>query len=233
MVPSSKSETYEAVPAAMVLQAAPIPARGMLEDAQKQDGRIDHKNYSIEGAKTLPASVDSASAYTNELLRECRRCFRRRSDPAAIMNLLNNHPWLIADPWVREKFFAFAHSGRLHRPRGRPRGTFTVHPLLIHGLVQKCVAAGVAKNPEQAFVWVSDKLGCLRPDRARQLYYQAQRDSRFRAILLEIPDQAHPATVGEIAHLETIEQLRPGSPVMRVVENAKLGRVGIVFETVP
>lgn len=233
MVPSSKSETYEAIPAAMVLQAAPIPARGMLEDAREQGGRIDRKNYSIVGAKTLPASVDSASTYTNELLKECRQGFMRRSDPAAIMNLLNNHPWLIADPWVGEKFFTFAHSGRLRRHPGRPRGTFTVHPLLIYGLVQECIAAKLEKNRHRAFDWVSDRLGCVRPDRVKQLYDQAMHDSRFRAILLEFSDQTRPATADEIAHLETVERLRPGAPITWTVEHPELRKVEVVFETVP
>lgn len=233
MVPSRKSETYEAIPAMMVLQAAPIPARGILEGARKQGGRIDRKNYLIEGAKTLPASVDSASAHAKELLKECQRCFKRASDPSAIWRLLNDHPWLIADSWVWRKFLQFAQCGRLRRPRGRPRGTFTVHPLLIYGLVQACVAAGVAKNPDKAFAWVSDKLGCLRPDQAKQLYYQAQQDSRFRAILLEFSDQARTATTDEIAHLETVEQLCPGAYITRTMEHPRLGKVGVVFQAVP
>ncbi len=233
MVPSGKSETYEAIPAMMALQAAPIPAGGMLESARKQGGRIDRKNYLIEGAKTFPASVDSASAYTNELLRECRQRFKRRSDPAAIMNLLNDHPWLIAEPWVCENFFKFMHSGRLRRSRGRPRGTFTVHPLLIYGLVQECIAAKLEKNRHRAFDWVSDRLGCVCPDRVKQLYDQAMQDSRFRAILLEFSDQAHPATSDEVAYLETAERLQPGVSVTWMAKHPALGTVEAVFEALP
>jgi hypothetical protein len=217
----------------MVLPAAPIPAREMLEGARKQDGRLDRKNYQIEGVKTLPASVDSASTYTNELLRECRRRFKRRSDPAAIMNLLNDHPWLIVDPWVREKFFTFAHAGRLRRHPGRPRGTFTVHPLLIYGLVQECIAAKLEKNRHRAFDWVSSRLGCVRPDRVKQLYDQAMQDSRFRATLLEFSDQVRPATADEIAHLEMAKQLRPGAPITWTVEHPEWRKVEAVFEALP
>lgn len=232
-VPSEKSETYEAIPATMALQAAPMPAKGMLERARKQGGRIDRKNYQTEGAKTLPTSVDSASAHAKQLLKECRQCFRRASDPSAIRRLLNDHPWLIADPWVREKFYTFARSGRLYPPRGRPRGTFTEHPLLIHGFVRECIVAGVAKNPEQAFDWVAERLWLSSYDEAKRLYYQTQQDSRFRAILLELSDQARPATTDEIAHLETVEQLRTGVHITRMVEHPRLGKVGVVFEAVP
>lgn len=230
---SRKSEAYEAIPATMALPAAPIPARGILEGARKQGGRIDRKNYLIEGVKTLTASVDSASAYTNELLRKCRQRFKRRSDPTAIMNLLNDHPWLIADPWVREKFLRFVHSGRLRNPRGRPRGTFTVHPLLIYGLVQACVAAQLAKNRYRAFDWVSDRLGCVYPDRVKQLYDQAKQDSRFRAILLEFSDQAHPATAEEVAQFQAAEPLRPGQRITQTAEHPVLGKVEAVFEAMP
>lgn len=233
LIPSEKSETYEAIPAKMAFQAAPIPARGMLERAQKQGGRIDCKNYQIEGARTLPASVDSASAHTKELLKECRRRFRRVSDPSAILTLLNDYPLLIADRWLRETFLKFARSGRLRRQRGRPRGTFTVHPFLIYGLVQECVVADVAKNPDKAFAWVSDKLGCLRPDQAKQLYYQAQQDSRFRAILIEFSDQVRAATADEIAYLETVERLQPGAAVRRTVAHPELRKVEVAFEAVP
>lgn len=232
MVPSAKSETYEAILATIALQAAPMPAGGMLQRARKQGGRIDRKNYEIEGAKTLPASVDSASAYTKELLKECRRRFKRASDPSVIWALLDDYPWLIADRWLREIFFKFARSGRLRRTRGRPRGTFTVHPLLIYGLVQACVAADVARNPDRAFAWVSDKLGCLRPDQAKQLYYQAQEDSRFRVILIEFSDQARLATTDEIAYLETVERLQPGAAIRRTVAHPDLMEVEVTFEAV-
>lgn len=228
-----KSVAYEAVPASMFLPAVPIPHETMLNSAAKKDGRIKRDEYLIRGVTTQMTSVEEASEHRVELLKECKRRLECEHDPSAILKLLNDHPELIGDPWVRAKCHQLAAHGRLRRPRGRPSGTFSVHPLLIRGLVDECVAAGVARNVHQAFDWVSEKLDCVRPDQVKQLYYQAERDRRFRAVLVERPDQAPPATVEEIVQLQESESLRHGQRITRTFGDPELGTVQLRIEAKP
>ncbi len=227
---SAKSGNYQAVPVSMFIPTTPIPHETMLDGAAKKDGRIKRDEYLIRGVTTQTTSVEEASEHGAELLKECRRRLEREHDPSAVLKLLNDHPELIGDPWVRAKFHQLADHGRLRRPRGRPRGTFSVHPLLIRGLVQECVAMGIARNVHGAFDWVSEKLACVSPEQVKQLYYQTEHDSRFRAITVEHTDQARPATAEEIVQLQASEPLRPGQRTTRTFEDSALGTVQLTIE---
>ncbi len=184
----------------------------------------------MQGVSTLPGSVGEAERQADELLKDCRRRVRN-GDTTAILDRLEVNPAFILDPWVLEKLIKFMRSGRLRRRRGRPRGRFRVHPLVIAGLVQACEARGLAKGRENAFAKIAEWLGVLSYERVKELFYQAWGEERFRAILLKYPRFAQSVAGEEVANrLRDAEPLGPGGKITRTVENPKLGTVEVTFE---
>ncbi len=231
MKPTDKPKTYEAVPFKMVLSGIPIPAEGVLPSHGK--GSVNLKKLSIQGITTPVSSVGEAERYSDEQLRHCRyrvRC----GNPDALLDLLKANPAFILDSWVREKFARLAQAGRLRPGRGRPAEQFTAHPLIVAGLVKACVTHGFAKNVDGAFAQVAEWTGFLSRGRVKALYYQAYREERFRAILIQYPELARPATAEEVSEevseLHHAETLRPGGRITRTVQDPQLGTVEITFE---
>lgn len=227
MKPTDKPRTYEAIPFSMVCSGIPIPAEGVLPSHGK--GSINLKGLSIQGITTPVSSINSAERRSDEQLRRCRYQVGR-GNPDALLDLLKANPAFILDSWVREKFARLVQAGRLRPGRGRPAEQFTAHPLIVVGLVEACLAHGFAKNVHGAFVQVATWTGFLSYERAKALYYQAYREERFRAILIQYPELARPATEEAVAELHNAETLRPGGKITRTVEDPRLGTVGITFE---
>jgi hypothetical protein len=92
-----------------------------------------------------------------------------RGNPNAILSLLKENPAFILDSWVREKFVQFAQAGRLRSKRGRPAERFLTHPLVVAGLVEACIAHGIAKNRHRAFAQVAEWTGFLSYGRVKAL----------------------------------------------------------------
>ena len=233
MKSAKKPETYEAIRTRMVFPGVPIPAEGELSSRSargKGPRSVNLKELPIQGVSTLPGSVGEAERQADALLKHCRQCVRG-GNTTAIIDLLEANPAFILDAWVREKLVQFARAGRLRRKRGRPRGRFLAHPLVVVGLVEECLARGLAKNRYKAFAKVAEWVAFLSRDRVKQLFYQAWREERFRAILLKFPEFAQPVTVEEMTgRLRNAESLRPGSKITQTMKHPQLGPVEITFE---
>ena len=233
MKSTNKPETYEAIRTRMVFPVVPIPAEGELP-ARSARGKgprsVNLKQLPIQGLSTLPGSVGKAERQADALLKHGRQRVRR-GDTTAIIDLLEANPAFILDAWVREKLLQFWRSGRLRRKHRRPRGRFLAHPLVVVGLVEECLARGLAKNRYKAFAKVAEWVAFLSRDRVKQLFYQAWREERFRAILLKFPEFAQPVTVEEMTgRLRNAESLRPGSKITQTMKHPQLGPVEITFE---
>jgi len=227
---TDKPKTYEAVPFSMVLSGIPIPAEGVLPSHGK--GPVNLKNLEIQGITTPVSSIKSAERCSDEQLRRCRHQVGR-GNPNAILSLLKENPAFILDSWVREKFARLVQAGRLRPGRGRPAEQFTAHPLIVVGLVEAYLAHGFAKNVHGAFVQVAAWTGFLSYERVKALYYQAYREKRFRAILIQYPELARSATEEEVAALHQAQTLRPGRKITRTATNAEGESIEVTFRAEP
>lgn len=231
---SGKSPGYELVPCTMVLPAMPLPSKQAL-DARRRTGRLGlpspgacSTHSEIRGAVTLSTSYDDAQARMQVLLGACQRRVRG-GDPSALADLLEEHPDFIRIPWVRETLARLQESGRVRRRRGRPSGRFTFHPLVVAGLVRELVSSGRAANPERAFQWLEIE-GVMSSYRAKDLYYQARRDERFRAILLTFEEHAITVSETEARRLMANRQfVGRGSQATAKVEHPIFGEVTVTI----
>jgi len=223
-----KPQTYEAVPAKMVIPGVPLPAEAV-RPAKLGSTPANLNALPIQGVSTLAGSLDQADGKGDELLKECRRCIRKRDFPE-FLYLLGMYPGLIADRWIRETLFRLAKQGRLRRYRGRPTGSYKIYPLLVVGLVEQLLSGGEAPNREHAFVRL-EELGIMSYESAKDLFYRALQEERFRAILLTSPELTRVATAEEVAEeVRNAETLHPGGRITRTVEHPHLGSVNITFE---
>ena len=212
MKSKSKSDTYTATPASLFLPMSPQPTE--LKRPRDKDAPLTYRE-----AKSQVTSIDEANNRTQDMLRECKRRFAN-NDPTGIATLLEDHPDLMDDPWVRDTYYKLVRAGRLRRPRGRRRGTFTVHPLVLLGLVEVAIKSGEVANPEKAFDLL-DKCGWCPYETAKKLYYQAKNEPRFKAVFVPQTDKTRPASDAEIAGLTKVEVLRSGSTVRRTISVVK------------
>ncbi len=151
MKSTDNSGGYEAIPWRMVFPGAPIPAKDNWSGASKGGASpLNLKDLSIQGVSTLPQSVNKAGKKAEELLKECRRCIRKRDTPS-FLSLLDGYPALLEDHWVREELFKLEKQGRSRRRRGRPDASYNIYPLIVVALVEQLILRGEAQNPEQAF----------------------------------------------------------------------------------
>lgn len=209
-----KSGTYTATPASLYLPLAPYPTA--LKRPPDKDAPLEFRE-----AQSAVTSIDEARVRAQELLKECKRRFNN-NDPTGIAVLLGEHPMLINDPWVWKTFFQLVRAGRFRYSRGRRRGTFRHHPLILFGLVQAAIKRGEAANPEQAFHLLAELEWCPY-DTAKKLYYQVRNEPRFQAEFVLQTDKTRPASNAEMEYVATAETLRPGAAVIQRFHHPVLG----------
>ena len=221
MKSTNKSETYEAIRVRTAFPGVSIPP---------EENALSLKELSIQGVSTLPQSINNAEGKADELLKECRRCIRKR-DFSTFLSRLDAYPALIEDRWVREMVFKLAKQDRLRRRSGRPDACYNIYPLIVVGLVEQLITRGQVPNREQAFLTL-EALGIMSYERAKYFFYRARREKRFRAILLKSAELAHVVTAEDMAaRCRDAETLDPGGKITRTAEDPKLGTVEITFET--
>ena len=59
------------------------------------------------------------------------------------------HPEFMCVSWVREELLKLIEGGLPLRRRERPRGRYTMHPLVVAGLVEHMIATGQVPDREQ------------------------------------------------------------------------------------
>lgn len=219
-------EFYEITPARVIVPAEPHLANERLDAREvRSSGELR-----IDGVSTVPCETPAAEREAHEMLARCREQLRR-GNRYALIELLDANPWFIADRWVAEQLLRLRHGGLPLRRRGRVRGRYRFHPLVVAGLVRYLMERGEAATIEQAFGWL-DEIGLLSYDTAKDLYYRARRDDRFRPIMLTWPALAErvSADVAE-TFMRRAEVLEPGKPVTRSWEDPERGRVDLTIRT--
>ncbi len=225
---SKNPEAYEFTPARLIVPAEPHVATERLDAVEiRSSGELQ-----TDGVATVPCETRAAQREAQEMLARCReqlRCGNRY----ALIELLDANPWFIAVPWVAEELLRLQRGGLPLRRRGRVRGRYQFHPLVVAGLVKYLIERREAANVEQA-LWRLHEMGLLSYATAKDLYYRARCDDRFKPIMLTWPKLAErvPAEVAE-AFLRRVEVLGPDKPLTRSWEDPERGRVDLTMTTTP
>ncbi len=222
----AKSDTYEAVRARMACPVKPILTEGVLPTSGATPS-VDLNPLLIQGLSTLPQSIDAAEAKGSELLEDCER-YIRKEDVPAFLNLLGMYPGLMVHDWVRETVHTLSKKGALDRGPGHPAGFYKIYPLLVVALVEQLLSKKEAPNREKAFIKL-EELGVMSYASAKDSFYRALREKRFRAILLTSPELARVSAEELADRVRKAETLQPGGPITRTVEDPRLGSMSITL----
>lgn len=225
---SKQPRIYEVTPARLVAPAEPHVANERLDAVEIRSSG----NLQIDGVTTVPCETRAAEREAHEMLAWCREQLRL-GNRHAVLELLDVNPWFIAEPWVADQLFRLRRGGLPLRRRGRVRGRYQFHPLVVAGLVKYLIERRGAANVEQALHQL-EEIGLLSYSTAKDLYYRARRDDRFKPIMLTWPDRtARVSAEAAEAWLSRAEVLEPGKPVVRSWEDSELGKVDFSITTTP
>jgi len=220
-----RSRACEWIPFRMWIPAIPQIADGPLP----LDEIRTRQEIPITGLRTVVCTTERATREAQEMIQACRARVER-GESWAVTELLDANPAFIADPWVRHTLGEMVEQRRPLRRRGRIRGKYQFHPLVVVGLVEYFLEHGAVKSIEQVFHRL-EELKILAYDAAKELYYRTRREDRFRPILMEFPELSRRLSAEETAALVArVEMLGPGSRITRTFHDPRLGTVGATFE---
>ena len=218
---NGQSNSYEATPCRLVADGVPLLAQ--------EEDLTNPKEVLVRGIETLPTSIEDAQARVNGRLQEVERRLKR-GDHQGLVDILDDHPRLIAHPWVRAELIKWLATGRSYRKRGRRRRTFFRCALVIAGIVEELIRRGLAANKEQAFHWLADHWQ-MSYDSAKFQCYQAWKDERFKPILFEIASSQRVQTSEEITQvLSSAKMVKSGTSVTRTLAEFQEGPLTLTIE---
>jgi hypothetical protein len=125
-----KPTAYEFIPWTAMSPAQPVVASGPLE----WDEILREETLQIGGVVTEFFSTEAARREAERMLGACRERLRR-GNRYAIIELLDDNPAFILVEWVRKALLRLMQGGLPLRRRGRIRGKYVVHPLIVAALV--------------------------------------------------------------------------------------------------
>jgi hypothetical protein len=194
---SERARAHVETPVNIVARMIPRPRADAIPLGPPRDDSYRQVENLPLGALTS-GTVDllRAEGQAQELLRRCQDHLRK-GQRWAILHLLEVNIEFITVRWVRESLGRLLESGLSLRRPGRPRFRYARHPLFVVGLVQVLIEQRRAKNPERAFQLLAELGLGLSYDMAKRAYYQAQREARFRPIVLRFPELAREISAEE------------------------------------
>src|SRR5262249_36320182 len=136
--------------------------------------------FSIAGVRTVATTLETAKREAQAMLEACRARVAR-GEPWALTELLDANPVFIADPWVRDTLGQFVSARARLRRRGRIRGKYRFHPLVVVGLVEHFLERQEVTSIDEAFHRL-EELKILAYDAAKELYYRTRQQDRFRPV---------------------------------------------------
>jgi len=151
-------------------------------------------------------------------------------DHQALVNLIDDRPEFVNDPWVKDELVKWLATGRSYRRRGRQTGSFIRHPLVLVGAVDELLKRDWVNSKAEAFRWLQDR-GWASANTARDAYYQTPRDDRFNAALLQNTDQTKSITDEEFNHaVSEAVVLEPGKTITHTLAEFPEGPLTLTFE---
>ncbi|MHB1514922.1 MAG: hypothetical protein ACYCVY_04290 [Acidiferrobacteraceae bacterium] len=144
----------------------------------------------VDGAETVfPATMEEARAYGAEIRKRFSRCVSQagKDNISEALRLLESNPWLARDRQTQD---AFSQLIKWHRKRG---GSWSERrcrwsPAAIWAAVKALLREGEAASLEQTLQKLPDLIH-FSYDSCKRQYYQALKEDRFRAALIEYPAQ--------------------------------------------
>ena len=213
--------TWEAIPCQLFLCCTP-------QFAPEENFRTP-KHVRLRGVTTLPTTFDDARLNTEARIRHVRYRLRM-GDHQALVNLIDDSPEFVNDPWVKDELVKWLATGRSYRRPGRQMGSFIRHPLVVVGAVDELLKRDWVDSKAEAFRWLQDR-GWLSANTARDTYYQSPREERFQAALFQDTHQARLITEEELDHaVSEAVVLEPGKTITHTLAEFPEGPLTLTFE---
>jgi len=214
------SERYKIEPCQIVIPGVPLIAES--EDFS------DSEQIRIVGFRTLETSAERALLLADEMLRPVRQDLRN-GRCKELLKLRETRPEFNDHPWVQEEVRKWDRTGRSFTKRGRGIGSFETHPLVTVAAVDELVVRQWASKRHPAFAWLAEH-GWLEYETAKSQYYQALREQRFRAVLLQNSIWSTPRPRLKARRLiRRADQLQPGQSITRTLFESPSGPVTVTL----
>jgi len=212
---------YEAIPCRLV-------AYGILHVAPEENFSTPNR-VRVRGVTTLQTTIENAQRRADDWTRHVWNRLRR-GDHQALVDLLYDRPEFDADPWMLKEFHKWRATGRSYQKRGRKVGSFVRHPLMIAAVVEELLTRGLVNSKAAAFPWL-EKRGWLSATAARDSYYRALREERFKPVLIRDPSRARVITAEEFNQaVSSAEILKPGHTITHTLAESPKGPVTMTVE---
>lgn len=217
-----KTGAYELTRATVHVPCYPKP---LLDDLPKEplplsQARARLKQGRTYGAASLVTNIDQAEQRGDKLFAKFEKV-EKSGNLQDLFKLLHDHPELVLNDEVRDTLLRRGQARRFTPGPGRPRGSFELHPLVVMGLVEELVGRARAKNLEEAFLQLTEMKLSTSYEAAKQAYYSAKNDLRFRAILIKTRSPRDDDMAEHFAErLRRVEKLEPGKSITRPIRTA-------------
>jgi hypothetical protein len=182
----------------------------------------------IHGATTRMTSVAKAGARTHALRERCELLLRANRLPE-LDELFSEHPELAAKDWARKVALRLDSLYYRRAKRGRPRGSFWIHPLWVVGLIQELRRCGLFKTLDEAFGELARRGFATSAYAAKQAYHSGLRDERFEAVLIRVGPEFGICAEEYKARFGDSEMLKYGQRATRTICDPVQGNVNITF----
>ena len=214
------SERYEIEPCQIVMPGVPILA--------ESENFSNREQIRIAGFRTLETSAKLALGVADEMLKPVEKDLRN-GRCKELLKLLETRPEFNDLPWVREEVNRWAITGRSFTKRGRSIGSFETHPLVTVAAVDELIARQWASKRHPAFAWLAEN-GWLEYETAKSQYYQAMREQRYRAVLLQNSIWSTPRPRLKARRLiRRADHLHRGQSITRVLDDFPEGPLTVTL----
>jgi hypothetical protein len=212
---------YEAIPCRLI-------AHGILHVAPEEDFSTP-KHVRVRGVTTLQTSIENAQRRSDEWTRNVREQLRR-GDHQALVDLLYDRPEFGADPWMLKEYLKWRATGRSYQKRGRKMGSFTRHPLMVAAVVEELLKRDLVNSKAAAFPGL-EKRRWLSATAARDSYYRAWREERFKPVLIQDRSRARLITEQEFNQaIGSAVVLESGATITHTLAQFPEGPVTMTFD---
>jgi len=221
MTKTTKSGSYEAVPATINFPVVPIP--GKRPPTKSYEPPLD-----IHALRFPQTTLNESNKQTEELVRECQKCYPHNIP--RLVRMVEDNPHLLFIPEIRKIWLRLVEQNRVYRPSGRPSGIVKQHPLYLAAVITELLAQDRVDNLKEAFEWCK-RFG-MAPSTAHDLWYRARSDLRFKPLFAKDEALARPITYDDLALIRNAGVLKAGSSASTTLSHSILGNVTVTVSAV-
>jgi hypothetical protein len=109
-------------------------------------------------------------------------------------------------------------------------GSFIRHPLMVAAVVEELLKRGLVNSKAAAFPWLEER-GWLSATAARDSYYRAWREERFKPVLIQDASRMRQITKEEFHQaISDAVPLESGKTITHTLDEFPEGRVTLALE---